>query len=164
MSDRIAGVAELLSEVKELRDQLAAAETERLKKIEACASKPELTRLAEDMARKTVELARAVDAISLKIGRPGGGSLDTNAVTLRQSARGLLELKHQARVPKASPDEPVFCPSESGLDEAEHAVRGIRHLMKCTSIDQLPLMERCSHRHPNATMYPRSDADIVWQS
>jgi HK97 family phage major capsid protein len=143
MSDRIAGVAELLSEVKELRDQLATAETERLAKIAACASKAELQKLAEDMARKSAELAKAVDQISLRLNRPGGvGGGDTSAVTLRQSARELLELRHVNRIPKSSPDDLPFCPGEAELEEAEHAVRGIKHLLKTTSIDTLPVIER----------------------
>jgi hypothetical protein len=142
MSDRIAGVAELLAEVKELRDQLAAADQERLAKIANCASKAELTQLAEKMAQKSAELAKAVDQISLRLNRPGGNSGDTGAITLRQSARELLELRHVNRIPKSSPDDLPFCPGEAELEEAEHAVRGIKHLLKTTSIDTLPVIER----------------------
>jgi HK97 family phage major capsid protein len=143
MSDHgIAGVSDLLREIKELRDALATADAARMAAIAGKADKAELDRLGADMARKSAELARAVDQISLRLNRPGGNSGgDTGAVTLRQSARELLELKHEARVTKSSPSELPYAPTEAELEEAEYAVKGLRHLFKATDIGQLPLTE-----------------------
>jgi HK97 family phage major capsid protein len=136
------GVHELLAELKSLRDQIAVVDAERRGKIEAKADRNELQRVADDMAKKVGALQAAVNNLSVRVGRPGSGSLEGPANSLRESARGLLLLKHQARVPKSAPDEPVFSPSEQDLEEAELACLGIKHLFKCTTIEQLPMVER----------------------
>jgi HK97 family phage major capsid protein len=139
------GVTELLSEIKDLQATIAVAERVRLEKLVNKADKAELSRIADDMATKYGQLRTAVDGLSLKLGRPGGGgNLDASATTLRASARGLLELKQNMRVTKSSPDELPFMPAEDELAEAEHAIRGMKHLMKCSSLDQLPAIERKS--------------------
>jgi HK97 family phage major capsid protein len=135
-------VAALLSEIKQTRDQLASADQARMAAIAAKADQAALTRVSEEMARKTAALQNAVEQLSLRTGRPGGsGNLDNGAATLRQSARGLLELKHDARVTKSSPSELSYAPSEQEVEEATHAVEGLRHLFKSTDIGQLPLIE-----------------------
>jgi HK97 family phage major capsid protein len=139
----VESVASLLRDIKSFQDEIARADQERTRKLEAKADRGELQKLADEMARKSAELQTAVEALSVKLGRPGGsGNIDTGAATLRQSARGLLELKHQMRTPKSEPTETPFNPSEADLDEAEHAVRGLRHMFKCTTLEQLPMIER----------------------
>jgi HK97 family phage major capsid protein len=136
-------VTELMRDIKRTHDEIMRADAERVRKIEAKADKAELAKLADDMARKSAQLQAAVEQLSLKLGRPGGGgNLDTGAVTLRQSARGLLELKHQSRTPKISPHDLPFNPTDAEIDEAEHAVKGLRHMMRCTNMDQLPAVEK----------------------
>jgi hypothetical protein len=84
----------------------------------------------------------AVENLSRKIGRPGGGSnLDDGVVTLRQSARDLLQLKHETRVTKSSPSELPYLPGENEIEEATLAVQGLHHLFKATDISQIPLLE-----------------------
>lgn len=145
MADPANSVAELIREVSRTRDEIARADSARLEKIAAKADKGEVDRLADHMAKQVAALQAAVNQISLKIGRPGAGAIasgDFSPAVDRAAARGLLELKHQIRVPKALPGEPAFNPSETELEEAEHAVRGLRHLFKATSIEQIPLLER----------------------
>jgi hypothetical protein len=94
MSDRGAEtIAQLLSEIKAAHDEIMRADTERTRKIEAKCDRAELQKLSEEMSRKSAQLQAAMDSLALKVGRPGGSSgLDTAAMTLRQSARGLLQL------------------------------------------------------------------------
>jgi HK97 family phage major capsid protein len=138
------GVAELLEEVRKTRDQLARADTERLAKIEQKASRDELERLAADMAGKTLQLQRAVDTLSLRLNRPSAGALggDFSPGAERAAARGLLELKHMLRVPKADFAHP-FRPSEDDLTEAEIACKAMRHVLKLSGgIEGLDGVER----------------------
>jgi HK97 family phage major capsid protein len=143
MSDRLPEtISELLEEVRKTRDQLAEADKERIQKIARKADQSDLQKLNDFVVAKVRELQNATDQLSIKLGRPGGGALESGAASLRQNTRGLLELKHQSRVTKSAPNEPAFNPSESDLEEAEHAVKALRHLFKCTSLDQIPTLER----------------------
>jgi HK97 family phage major capsid protein len=143
MSDRSEGaIQDLLTEIRVTRDAIATADATRLAAIAGKADQAALTRLGEEMARKTAALQAAVEQLSLKVGRPGGGgNPDTGAATLRQSARDLLQLKYEMRVTKSSPSELPYSPGENELEEAENAVRGLRHLMKATDISKIPLIE-----------------------
>jgi hypothetical protein len=106
------GVAELLEEVRKTRDEIMRADSVRLEKIAAKADKGELDRLSDHVAKQVAELQRAVNTLSVKLGRPGAGAIagDFSAGADRAAARGLLELKHLLRSPKADPEH-VFAPS-----------------------------------------------------
>jgi hypothetical protein len=120
MSDReIHGLADLLAEVKQVRDQLAAAETQRVAKLASKVDRSEITPLIDEIQRKSEKLRLleiGIDALSKKINRPGSGSgvLDNGAGSLRDSARTLCETKFLLRVPKTDPGgEFRFHPSEA---------------------------------------------------
>jgi HK97 family phage major capsid protein len=123
-------IASLVREISDTRSAIQAADAARMRAIEGKASREEVQRIAD-----------AITAMSVKLNRPGAGALNPATTSLRDSARGLLQLKHQDRTPKAAPGDPPPNFSEGEIEEAEHAVRGLRHLMKSTSIDQLPLVE-----------------------
>jgi HK97 family phage major capsid protein len=144
--DLPAGVAELLCEIKETRDQLARSEAERIAKLASKVDRSEITPLIDEIHRKSERLKLlevGLDNLSRKIGRPGGsgGYGDSGATSLRQSARDLLQLKHETRVTKSSPSDLPYSPGEQEIEEAENAVRGLHHLMKATDISQIPLLE-----------------------
>jgi HK97 family phage major capsid protein len=143
MSDRGAEtIGELLREVKDTRDLIASSEAERLRKIEAKADRGELDRLSQDMAKKTLQLQTAVEALSRKVNRPGaGGSGEFSADADQAAARSLVELKYRLRIPKHDPQHP-FAPSLDDVSEAETAIKAMRHLLRTTSIDTLDHVER----------------------
>jgi HK97 family phage major capsid protein len=130
----------LLREVADTKRAIQDGDSSKRSQLTEAAAK--LDRVVADVNARYAQLESAINIVSKKLNRPGVGAADVGALSLRESARGLLELKHYARTPKAAPDEQPFCPSEAELEEAEHAVRGLRHLFKCTTIDQLPLIER----------------------
>jgi hypothetical protein len=117
-------------QVKNLLAEVTATHAELKQGHGKFAEKAELARLSS-----------AIDALSRKLNRPGGGggSGDTVTNSLRESARGLLEIKNQSRTPKTAPDALPFMPSETELEEAEHAVRGLsllRHSPGCRRRDE----------------------------
>jgi HK97 family phage major capsid protein len=141
MSDRdISTVGELLREIKTAQEDIMRADQERTRKLETKADKGELDRIAADMARKAAQLQTAVENLSRKVGRPGGSG-DFGPDADQAAARGLLEMKHLLRIPKADPEHP-FTPSHDDLAEAELACKAMRNLLKVTSLDALSLLER----------------------
>ena len=131
MADPTDNVAELIREVTRTRDEIMRADSVRLEKIAAKADKGELDRLADHVAKNVAALQVAVNSISRKIGRPGASALggEFSPGAERAAARGLLELKHMVRQPKADPLH-VFNPSEDDLTEAEIACKAMRHVLK----------------------------------
>jgi hypothetical protein len=94
------------------------------------------------MATQVTALQAAVNQISVKIGRPGASaSGEFGRDADRAAARGLLELKHLLRVPKADPEHP-FMPTEDDLTQAELACKAMRHLLKLPSLEALGAIER----------------------
>jgi HK97 family phage major capsid protein len=141
MSDRdLTTVGELLREIKDAQADIQRADQERVRKLETKADKGELDRIADDMARKVTQLQTAVQSLSLKVGRPGGGG-DFGPDADQAAARGLLEMKHLLRVPKADPAHP-FNPAQDDVDEAALACKSMRNLLKLTSVDALSMLER----------------------
>lgn len=144
MSDRdIPGtIGDLMREIKTAQEEIVRADAERVRKLEQKADKAELTRLTDELASKCTKLQTAVESLSRKIGRPGGGGPgDFTFEADQKAARGLLELKNQLRVPKAD-IEREYRPTPDELTEAELAVKAMKHLLKTSSIDTLPLLER----------------------
>jgi hypothetical protein len=142
MADPTDSVAELIREVSRTRDEIMRADSARLEKIAAKADKGELDRLSEHVAKQVSDLQRAVNSLSLKLGRPGGSALgEFSAGADQAAARGLCELKHFLRVPRADAAYP-FAPSHDDVSEASLAIRAMRRLLKTTSLDTLDAMER----------------------
>jgi HK97 family phage major capsid protein len=143
MSDRgESAITDLLAEIRVTRDEIQRADATRMAAIAGKADKAEVVRLSAEVSGKVAALETAVKNLSIKVGRPGGGSdPDSAAGMARQSARSLLELKHQLRTPKSSPGEMPYSPNEPEIEEAELALKGLHHLFKATSVDQLPLIE-----------------------
>jgi HK97 family phage major capsid protein len=86
---------------------------------------------------------RAVNTLSVKLGRPGASAIggDFSAGADEAAARGLCELKHFLRVPRADAAYP-FAPTHDDVGEASLAIKAMRRLLKTTSLDTLDAMER----------------------
>jgi HK97 family phage major capsid protein len=145
--DLPAGVADLLAEIKSTRDTLERSEQQRIAKIEAKADRSELRTLVDEIQRKTEKLKLlevAVDALSRKVNRPGGGvSITCSPDTGRDAARALCEQKFLLRVPKNDPSgKSKFHPTEAELDEAANAIAGFKAMLKTVDVQTLPDFQR----------------------
>jgi hypothetical protein len=72
----------------------ARADAARVAALERKASREELTKIADEMAKKIAQMQGAINNIRVKIGRPGGSGIDVASASLREQARGLLETKY----------------------------------------------------------------------
>jgi hypothetical protein len=121
MSDRDipTTVSDLLREIKTTQEQIVRADAERVRMIQEKADRSAVDKVSADLARHVAALQGAVDSLSKKVNRPGGSSAGERSNGADQ-ARGLLEMKHLLRQPKADPDH-SFNPSMDDVAEAEIA-------------------------------------------
>lgn len=152
-----AGVAELLKEIKDTREAILKADTERVKVFdEMKADIAKHGQYSVDTASKLEKLVADMTALSAKhqacetkindickqLGRPGGQqhlSDDAN----RKAAIGLLKLKHDLKFVKADVEHP-FEASEEEIAQAGVAVKALSALMHSTDIKYLPDEYRAS--------------------
>lgn len=148
-------LADLVREVKATREKVAqedAARTAAFDELKAEVAKgstsvgeveAKIGRIATDQSgtiTKLQELEETINVISKKVNRPGRDhecSDDAN----RKAAIGLLQLKHQFKVPKVDADHP-FSVTEDQVAEAMVACKALRNLMHCTDVAHLPDIER----------------------
>jgi HK97 family phage major capsid protein len=142
MSDHgIATISTLAHEMKATLAEIQSADAARVRALESKASKDEVARISDELARKTAQLQTAVDNLSRRMNRPGGGTGSDGGDADHAAARGLLELKHVLRIPKADPEHP-FAPTSDEIDEAALACKAMKHLLKVSTADALSMMER----------------------
>ena len=79
----------------------------------------------EEMRKHIAQQDRAIDALSVKLGRPRGGALDLDDT--REQAIALLQVRHLVRSPKREVGVGlVFQPSEDVITEAKAAISGAK--------------------------------------
>jgi HK97 family phage major capsid protein len=125
---------ELLTALRETRQKIEQGDEKTKAQISDC--KTAIARIEKEQERLATSVNR--ERAFGMMGRIGNGEPETEA----KAARGLLELKHIQLHPKhdlrAGP--PMWTTEQ--LDEATHAVRGIKNLFRCTAVDQLPDLQR----------------------
>src|SRR4051794_25597415 len=106
-------LSQLMNEIKEARAAIATGDHKRNATVE------ELRGIIERQGK-------AIDALSIKMGRPNGSSHFESDDT-RAQAIELLHQKYVMRQPKHDPGGAAFTPDEASIGEAALAIKGIRH-------------------------------------
>lgn len=123
------GFAALLQEIKATRETIERADTDRAGVLNNIKAEQDTFRTAlDDLYKRT--------------GRLGFGS-EFSAEAERKAAIGLLQLKHDLKIPKRDPQHP-FVANEGDITEAKNAIDAIRALMHTTDISSLPDVYRKS--------------------
>lgn len=149
MSDG-AGLAELLTEIKETRENISKADEDRIKLLDemkadikkhgqmSTDTEVKVGKMVDDMTglqTKCQTLEDSLNDLRKRVLRPGQEPLSDEAN--RKAAIGLLRLKHELKIVKKDPDHP-FNASEEQIAEAGIAVKAMSALMNTTDISMLP--------------------------
>lgn len=124
--DNVADLSALMNEIREARQAL-----------------DQRNQSVEEMRKHIAQQDRAIDALSVKLGRPRGGALDLDDT--REQAIALLQVRHLVRSPKREVGVGlVFQPSEDVITEAKAAISGAKNMFRVVDQASLDYNERKS--------------------